>query len=237
MTEWWTYRPSDFVMVAPRTYWRLMERHNLAAWPVQPALIGLGLVLLALAARGGPRAQRGVAAVVAALWLAVGWFFHAQRYAEIHTAAWWFGALFAVQALLLALAAAAAALPCRPTWLGTVLMAGAVLAAPLLGLATGRALAQAEVLGLMPDPTVLFTLGLLAGPVAPACQVGWRRALRWACWPIPLGWSLGSGLTLWNLQAPEAALLPLAALAALVALGIASRAQRVADPQSTRQNA
>ena len=26
MSEWWTYRPSDFLLFAPRTYYRLFER-------------------------------------------------------------------------------------------------------------------------------------------------------------------------------------------------------------------
>ena len=28
MSEWWTYRISDFLMFAPATYWRLVELHN-----------------------------------------------------------------------------------------------------------------------------------------------------------------------------------------------------------------
>ena len=34
MSEWWTYRPSDFLMFAPDTYWRLFELHNAAWWPL-----------------------------------------------------------------------------------------------------------------------------------------------------------------------------------------------------------
>ena len=35
MSEWWTYRPSDLLMFAPRTYWRLFELHNESLWPMQ----------------------------------------------------------------------------------------------------------------------------------------------------------------------------------------------------------
>ena len=28
MSEWWTYRPSDFLLFSARTYWRLFELHN-----------------------------------------------------------------------------------------------------------------------------------------------------------------------------------------------------------------
>ena len=46
MTEWWTYRPSDFLMFAPETYWRLVERYNLDVWPLQ--LLALALRALVL---------------------------------------------------------------------------------------------------------------------------------------------------------------------------------------------
>jgi hypothetical protein len=51
MSEWWTYRPSDFVMISPRTWWRLLEAHNLAWWPLQGLTLALGLGVLAAAWR------------------------------------------------------------------------------------------------------------------------------------------------------------------------------------------
>ena len=33
MSEWWTYRPSDFLLFAPRTYYRLFELYNAEIWP------------------------------------------------------------------------------------------------------------------------------------------------------------------------------------------------------------
>jgi hypothetical protein len=35
MSEWWTYRPSDFLLFAPRTYYRLFELYNSEIWPLQ----------------------------------------------------------------------------------------------------------------------------------------------------------------------------------------------------------
>ena len=43
MTEWESYRLSDFLLFSPRTYWRLFELHNEALWP---------LPLLAMKAEG-----------------------------------------------------------------------------------------------------------------------------------------------------------------------------------------
>lgn len=34
MSEWWTYRPADFLMFAPRIYWRLFESINAQWWPL-----------------------------------------------------------------------------------------------------------------------------------------------------------------------------------------------------------
>jgi len=39
MSEWWTYRPEDFLLFSPRVYWRLFELHNEALWPAQIAAI------------------------------------------------------------------------------------------------------------------------------------------------------------------------------------------------------
>jgi hypothetical protein len=71
----------------------------------------------------------------------------------------------------------------------------------------GRPWNQAEVFGMMPDPTALGTLGfalLLSTP---------RR--RWLLVVIPLLWCAISGATLWTMGAPDALVLPAAGLLAL----------------------
>ena len=45
MPEWWTYSLSDFLLFSPRTYYRLIERHNLAVWPAQLLAFVLGLAI------------------------------------------------------------------------------------------------------------------------------------------------------------------------------------------------
>ena len=52
MSEWWTYRPADFLMFAPRTYWRLFELHNAAWWPAPPLLLLAGLAGLVVSVLG-----------------------------------------------------------------------------------------------------------------------------------------------------------------------------------------
>jgi hypothetical protein len=177
MSEWWTYRPSDFLMFSPRTYWRLVELYQRDLWPVQLLTLGSGLALLWLAAGRRPAARRVICAVLAMAWLWVGWAFHWQRYATINWAARYFAVAFAIEATALIALGVLRAGHRGPTQrdgverVGLLLAAFGVLAYPLAGFLAGRPLAQAEVFGLMPEPTALATVGLLlaAGP----SQRGW----------------------------------------------------------------
>ena len=56
MPEWWTYALSDFLLFSPRTYYRLIERHNAAVWPAQIVTLGLGLGIAGAAAPAGAAA-------------------------------------------------------------------------------------------------------------------------------------------------------------------------------------
>ncbi|HMA07343.1 MAG TPA: DUF6064 family protein [Ramlibacter sp.] len=172
MSEWWTYRPSSFLMFAPRTYWRLVELYQREVWPLQLLMLAAGVGLLWIAGSRGRSAPRLVCAVLALIWLWVGWAFHWQRYATINWGARYFALAFVVQAVaLLALGVlrSGRASPLARVGeyrLGLALAAGGVLAYPLLGVLAGRPWAQSDVFGLMPEPTALATLGLLlaAGP-------------------------------------------------------------------------
>lgn len=194
MSEWWTYRLSDFLMFSPEIYWRLVERYNRGVWPLQLfALAAAGLLLwLAIAPRSG--AQRATPALLAVAWLCTGWAFHWQRYATINWAAQYFAVAFGVQTVLLLAAArfdaGRAVEPARPVArrMGLIVAAGGVLLYPLVGLPAGRPLAQAEVFGLMPDPTALTTLGLLL-----ASRLRYRR---WLAIIPALSFAAGL-LTLW----------------------------------------
>jgi hypothetical protein len=212
MTEWWTYRPSDFLLFAPRTYYRLIELYNADVWPAQLPAFVTACVLLVLAWRGSLLAARVGAAVLAVSWAFVGWRFHFHHYATINWAAPYFACAFAAQALLLGAGAASRAFrsgrsaPCRSR-VGIALIAAALVAQPLMALLLGRPWAQVEVVGLAPDPTAVFTLGFLL----------LLQRIHWWLFPIPLLWCLASGMTLWTMGANEAFIPPLAALTALLA--------------------
>jgi hypothetical protein len=224
MSEWWTYELSDFLMFSARTWQRTLELHNRDWLPLQ----GLG----SLAAAGllwAPRSQvrwtaRAALLVMALAWGFVAWAFHWQRYAPINWAAGYFAIGFAVQALLLAwqgFARTSIVLESGEARgrIGALLLAAALLY-PLLALAAGRPITQSEWFGLMPDPTVLATLGVLL------CL---RCGPPFVTMSLPLLWCAITGATLWTLKAPEWFVMPLAGLVALAAL-IAPRAAPPSTP-------
>ncbi len=101
MSEWWTYRPSDFLLFAPRTYYRLFELYNADIWPLQIVTLLAGVAILVLMRSRIAWRGRAIAATLAVCWLWVAWAFHWQRYATINWAAGYFAVGFAIEALLL----------------------------------------------------------------------------------------------------------------------------------------
>ncbi|HEY6511206.1 MAG TPA: DUF6064 family protein [Burkholderiaceae bacterium] len=221
MTEWWTYRLQDFLMFAPRTYYRLFELANAELWPLHLLALAIGAAILALLA--WPRRLHGaeVACVLLVLpWLWVGWAFLWQRYAPINWAAATMAMLFALEGALLLLRAAFAdtSLPVVPVWrrrVGCGLWVFALVLHPLLAPAFGRPWMQAEWFGIAPDPTVLATLGLLLMVPAARAESTPLRVLQGSTWCVPLLWCLASGATLWAMGSAEAGLMPAAAAVAL----------------------
>jgi hypothetical protein len=221
MSAWWTYRPSDFLLFAPRTYYRLVETYNVESWPWQIVALVASLALVALAWRRARHAGRVVALVLAVGWAGIGWRFHYERYSMINWAALYFAGAFALQAALLLWAAVVSGLDYggtsrRRRYAGLALIVTALALLPFATLAAGRPWRQLEVAGLSPDPTAILTLGLLL--VA-------RRA-HWSLYVVPVLWCLASGLTLWTMKAPDAfvpVLVALVAAAAVVSLRLRGR--------------
>jgi Family of unknown function (DUF6064) len=199
MPEWWTYGLSDFLLFSPRTYYRLLERHNAALWPAQLVTLVLGLGIIGLVLRPARWSGRAIAAILALLWAWVGWVFFWERYASINWAAAYFGWLFGIQAVMLVWVGVVRD-SLRPAWrsgaagyVGGTLLALSIVLYPALGPVLGRSWSQAEVFGITPDPTALGTLGLLL--------VGEGRE-RWLLLPATGLWCLIGAATLWGLHQP-----------------------------------
>ncbi|MDH4181183.1 MAG: DUF6064 family protein [Betaproteobacteria bacterium] len=214
MPEWQTYSLADFLMFAPRTYWRLVELYNAGIWPAQAAVVAVGCAALLLAARGGGAAARLIPALLAAAWAWVAWGWLHSRFATINWPADYIAIAFAVEAALLAAFALRrgglqdAARPVA-TRAGLVLAAFAVAAYPFTAPLAGRGMATAEVAGLMPDPTAIATLGFVLRA---------SRGARLALLPIPLLACCASAAMHWTMGA---ALWWLPLVAAILAYGLA----------------
>ena len=184
MSEWWTYRLSDFLMFSPAVYARMVERYHRELWPLPWVLVAVGLVLIALAATRRPWAHRVVLLTLAVLWAWVGWAFFWQRYAQINWAALYVAGAWWLQAALVA-AVAFVSLVQHPPHRAQY-MAAAVAAVGVLLHAV-----HPQAFGFMPGPTALATLGLL-----------WMLKPRWhaGLCVIPVLALAAEALTLWMLQ-------------------------------------
>jgi hypothetical protein len=140
----------------------VFARYNHAVWPMQVLLYVVALAILALAWR---TTGRWVLPSLAVLWAWMGLVYHWGFFTAINPAAWVFGGLFLVEALLL-LGVGVRRAP--PSFViradlfgiaGAVLVAYALVVYPLLGRALGHVYPAAPTFGL-PCPTTIFTLGL-----------------------------------------------------------------------------
>jgi hypothetical protein len=212
MSEWWTYSLSDFLLFSPRVYYRLLELHNLAVWPVHILTVLFGLAALYVLLVPGRSRDRFVFLALGAVWLWVAWSFLWHRYASINWAAAYVAPFYALEGLLIILIGAAkGALPFPtdrkiPFLSGLALLAFSLVGYPLIAPGFGRPWLAAEVFGIAPDPTATATLAILALS---------RSRLRWLLMIIPLLWCMTSGATLWTMDAADFFVAPLAALAAV----------------------
>ncbi len=225
MSEWWTYRPTDFLMFSPRAYWRLFELHHAQWWPLH-AVLGAAAVALVLALASGKRwplvwRLGGLGLAASTGWVA--WTFVWQCYVPIN---WGAGAVAVALALAAVLVLGLIAQPrsalapsrtlSRLRWrVGLGLIAGAALLYPGVALIAGRPWTQGEWVGAAVDPTVLALLGwlLCAVPLTPLARIFW-----WASALTALALGLASAATLATMGAMEAWLLSGALLLVVLTL-------------------
>jgi hypothetical protein len=195
----------------------VVETYNRAVWPVQVVAYALALALVWLAMRpryGGDRraGHKLAGAALAAAWGWTGTVFHLKYFAAVNFLAPVYGALFIVQAFLLAWTAAirgriASRAQSDPFgWAGLGLVVYAIIGYPLIAEVAGEGLQSAPVVGLAPGPTAVFTLGVLL-------LVEGRTPLHLTV--VPVLWSLIAGVTAWELGVAEEMALPLIGLGTL----------------------
>ncbi len=197
MDVWLTYSPRDFLLFSAETYWRLFALANGTAWPyplIAPALVAALLAGALVAANR--RLLLALGPGLAIMWIVVAEAFLRARYEPINWAVAYVWPAFMVEAAVLLLLTVLLARPAPPgrRMIGAAFVVAAI-AYPLVGLASGRPLAQSEVVGLAPDPTAIATLGfaLLA-----------QGRLVLLATPLPLLWLAASAVTLFTLGVPSA---------------------------------
>ena len=188
----------------PFTHAQFLEvfaRYNLAVWPAQLLAYVLGAAMVAaLVLSRSPFTGRFVAAGLASMWAWTGIAYHWMQFAAINKAAWAFGALFMLQAVLFAHAAVTDRLQfgravSKPSlWLGWTLVVYASIIYPLLGVFFGPGYPDMPMFGITPCPVTIFSFGLLLLATAPV-----RRGLL----VIPVLWSLIGGSAAFLLQVPQ----------------------------------
>lgn len=188
---------------------------NHALWPAQFVAFVLAAALVVLPFKPFAQAARLAGLVLAAGWLVCGAVFQLSYFAPLNFAAPIYGWCFIAQALLLLWT-----LVVRKTvwfvwdgslisWAGLAVALVALLVAPLVTGLFGAGWAAAELPGLMPDPTALFTLALLLLV---------RARAPWHLIVLPFLWCLFAVATGWILDAPSLMILPAAGVLATLLL-------------------
>ncbi|OQW75401.1 MAG: hypothetical protein BVN32_11230 [Proteobacteria bacterium ST_bin14] len=189
--------------------------YNAAIWPAQLGAYAIGLVAVAALWLAQRKAARIIPAILAVMWLwnAVGYQY--LFFSRINPAATVFAALFAAEAVLLAMSAISSRALFSPpsrslkSAIGAFFIAYAYLIYPALGYLAGHGFMAGPMFGVAPCPTVIFTIGLLL-----------MARGRWVIWlsVIPILWSLIGLAAALQLGILEDFGLPIAGLALLLAI-------------------
>jgi hypothetical protein len=192
---------------------QVFAAHNTAIWPLQFVAAGLGLLAVTLLLWRPKWADGAIAAVLCTFWLAMAIGYHWTYFSAINDAAYVFGALFALAALVFLVEGVIrgrmnfAIIPGFRAWLAIALVVYSFLVYPLVGLLVTHPYPETPLFGVAPCPTTIFTLGLLLLVRHPS---PWVPAL------IPLLWSVIGGSAAFLLDVPQDLGLLAAAVAWLV---------------------
>ena len=165
-------------------FFNVFGAYNAAVWPLQIVLYLLSLFALLLFFRRYKYARQAAFYLLALLWLVNGIGYHLLHFSAINKAAFVFGAMFVVQALLFAWYAwksPRTALDINPVrWtVSAILILYALFFYSLIGYFAGHQYPRAPIFGVAPCPTTIFTFGILLA----------AERLRWYLYLIPLLWA------------------------------------------------
>lgn len=179
---------------------QVFAAYNAAIWPMQFVAAGLGVLAVMLLVRRSKWADRAIAAVLCIFWLAMAIGYHWTYFSTVNDAAYVFGALFVLAALVFLVEGVIrgrmnfAIIPGLRSWFAAALVAYSFVIYPLLGLLVTHPYPETPLFGVAPCPTTIFTLGLLLLVRHPR---PWIPAL------IPLLWTVIGGSAAFLLDIPQ----------------------------------
>jgi hypothetical protein len=198
----------------------VVQRYAEAMQPSQVIAFLMGCAMVDMVRRPRARSSRLICGLLAAAWLWIGYVYYGSYIAGLSWAGWIAAAAFMLQAILLLVFGTvrnAMALHYERNFAantGLGFMLYGLFVYPATAVATGVDLGSAPVIGLAPDSTLLFTLGILL--VAKN-----RTPLLLAI--LPLGLAAASGISAILIGLPEDYIMLPAAIAALVVIVVKNR--------------
>ena len=198
----------------------VVERYGAAMQPSQIIAFLLGCAMVDMVRRYRTTSSRLLCGLMAAAWFWIGCVYYGSYMAGLSWAAWIAAAAFVLQGGLLLVVGTvrnALALQYERNFhanVGIGFMLYGLFVYPATAVATGTALQSAPVIGLAPDSTLLFTLGLLL--VAKN-----RTPLLLAI--LPLGLAAASGISAILIRLPADYLMLPASIAALILIIVKNR--------------
>ena len=205
--------------------WQLLAQHQAAGWPATLVLLALALIMVRGCRVPDDAVARRHVALTGLLWISVGVGYHGVFYRDLNWAAIGFAALFVLQGCAVLARGwvgrswprtAASASWVSSARIGALAVVTALLLYPLLEAFTLPDWRATGWVGMTPDLTLLFVLGV--------CLLS-RLLMPWYLWLLPLLWA---AYRLWwttLLALPVASLLALLCLL-LSLLGIGSGMRR-----------
>jgi hypothetical protein len=155
----------DAMPFTAEQFFGVFAAYNQAVWPFQLALSGAAIAVAVLAWRRPEIAGPAVAGLLAFLWMWAGVAYHLMRFTKVNPAAWAFGTLFVLQAVLFAVAGFRHRITIGasgdPSWtLGAIGIGYALGLYPILGTALGHAYPGTPTFG-VPCPTTIYSFSIL----------------------------------------------------------------------------
>jgi hypothetical protein len=179
---------------------QVFSDYNETIWPVQILAAALGAIAIALLFSRRGWASRSIATILAMFWIIMGVAYHWLFFSEINTAAYLFGGLFLLAALVFLVEGTVrdrvrfeVSWDFRG-WSALMLIAYSFVIYPILGLVATHPYPETPLFGVVPCPTTIFTLALLV-------TASYPRPLLLAV--VPLLWAVIGSSAAYLLDVPQ----------------------------------